>query len=165
VTQPPRSIRPLVRADIPAIVTLVDAVGLFPSALLAAMVLPFFEDASCQERWLTVDDSGPVAVAYVAPERMTEGTWNLLLIAVLPQRQGQGVGTALLCQIEQELAALGQRLLLVETSGLSEFEGTRAFYRRRGYDEEARIRDYYCAGEDKLVFRKALAVWPPVHLA
>ena len=24
-----------------------------------------------------VDDGGPVGVAYYAPERMTEGTWNL----------------------------------------------------------------------------------------
>jgi ribosomal protein S18 acetylase RimI-like enzyme len=65
---------------------------------------------------------------------------------------------ALLRHVEQALAARGERLLLVETSGSPGFERTRAFYRKRGYEEEARIRDFYRAGEDKVVFRKALAV-------
>lgn len=43
------------------------------------------------------------------------------------------------------------------TSGLASFERTRAFYRKCGYDEEARIRDFYRAGDDKIVYRKALA--------
>ena len=48
------------------------------------------------------------------------------------------------------------RFLLVETSGLPEFEDTRRFYRTRGYGEEARIRDFYTSGEDKVIFRRAL---------
>ena len=50
----------------------------------------------------------------------------------------------------------GGRLLPVETSGGEEFEYVRAFYRKSGYDEEARIREFYKAGDDKIVFRKAL---------
>lgn len=46
--------------------------------------------------------------------------------------------------------------LQVETSGLESFEYVRGFYRKSGYDEEARIREFYKAGEDKIVFRKAL---------
>jgi ribosomal protein S18 acetylase RimI-like enzyme len=79
------------------------------------------------------------------------------MIAVRPDRQRQGRGAALLRHVEQALAARDGRLLLVETSGLASFERTRAFYRKCGYDEEARIRDFYKAGEDKVVFRKALA--------
>lgn len=92
---------------------------------------------------------------------MTEGTWNLLLIAVHPAWQGTGIGTRLTTAVEMRLAAAGARLLLVETSGLPEFAATRGFYRRRGYAEEARIRDFYRAGEDKLVFRKALGAAQP----
>ncbi len=58
--------------------------------------------------------------------------------------------------IEQALAANGQRLLLVETSGLPRFEKTRAFYKKLGYNEEARIREFYQAGEDKIIFCKAI---------
>ena len=58
--------------------------------------------------------------------------------------------------VERALMSRGQRVLLVETSGLPSFERTREFYRKNGYDQEARIREFYNAGEDKIVFRKAL---------
>jgi GNAT superfamily N-acetyltransferase len=98
-----------------------------------------------------------VGVAYVAPERMTEGTWNLYLIAVHPDRQRQGRGMALLAYVEQMLADRGERILLVETSGMDDFEYVRAFYCKSVYDEEARIREFYRAGDDKIIFRKALS--------
>ncbi|MGW8188955.1 MULTISPECIES: GNAT family N-acetyltransferase [Sphingomonas] len=152
------TIRPAVRDDLPGLRRVIDGVGLFPSDMLDGMVAPFLDGrAGTGEFWLTVDgDAGPISVGYCAPERMTEGTWNMLLIAVDPVRQGAGVGAAMMAETERLLAESGQRILLVETSGLPEFERTRAFYRGLGYDEEARIRDFYQAGEDKVVFRKAL---------
>lgn len=117
---------------------------------------PFLRGDGGDDHWLVADDGGPVAVAYFTTERMTEGTWNLLLIAVLPTMQSQGIGAALMRSIEADLAARGQRVLLVETSGLPQFARTRAFYLRDGYEEEARIRDFYQAGEDKVIFRKLL---------
>ncbi len=66
-------------------------------------------------------------------------------------------GTELLRYVEQTvLGVRGARVLLVETSGLPLFERTRAFYCKCGYEEEARIRDFYKAGDDKIVYRKAL---------
>jgi len=116
----------------------------------------FSGETNSRDFWITDDDDGPVGVAYVAPERMTKGTWNLYLIAVHPDHQRQGRGMALLCYVEQMLAERGERVLLVETSGMDEFRYVRAFYRKNGYDEEARIREFYKAGDDKIVFRKAL---------
>jgi ribosomal protein S18 acetylase RimI-like enzyme len=150
------TIRPVTSDDGGALKALIDAVGLFPSDMLDGMMAGYFNGDPGDGFWITDDEGGPVAVAYYAPERMTSGTWNLYLIAVHPDRQGQGRGAALLGHVEQALAARGERLLLVETSGLPLFEPTRAFYRRRGYEEEARIRDFYQAGEDKVVFRKVL---------
>lgn len=80
------------------------------------------------------------------------------MIAVRPDRQGQGRGAALLRHVEDELRASSQRLLLVETSGLPTYERTRAFYGTCGYHQEARVRDYYQAGDDMVLFRKALSV-------
>lgn len=152
-------IRPTVEADVPRLKGVIEAVGLFPADMLDDMMRGFFEDAANGEFWLTGDRDGPVAVAYCAPERMTSGTWNLLLIAVAPHLQSQGVGAAIMHRIETDLAERGERILLVETSGLAEFERTRAFYRDRlRFEEEARIRDFYAAGDDKVVFRKALIV-------
>ncbi len=47
-------------------------------------------------------------------------------------------------------------MLIVETSSLDRFERTRRFYRDRGFVEEARIREFYGPGDDKIVFWKLL---------
>jgi ribosomal protein S18 acetylase RimI-like enzyme len=142
------------------LITLAEESGLFVSSQteeLAEMLDRYFSDESeGQDLWFTDDDNGIVGVAYVAPERMTEGTWNLYLIAIHPDCQRQGRGAALLSHIEQMLAKRGERLLLVETSGLEDFEYVRAFYRKSGFEEEARIREFYKAGDDKIIFRKVL---------
>ena len=149
-------VRPVTPEDMIALKAVIDANGLFPSDMLDDMMAGYFTGGA-NDFWLTDDAGGPVAIAYYAPERMTSGTWNLYLIAVHPDQQRQGRGAALLRHVEQALAARGERVLLVETSGLPAFERTRAFYRKNGYEEEARIREFYQAGEDKIIFRKSLA--------
>ena len=150
-------IRPVTATDLPDLKVVIDGSGLFLSEMLDEMIAGFFNGEAKDDFWLTVDEAGPKAIAYYTPERMTQGTWNVLLIAVHPAYQGKGHGAALMQYIENALAARGERVLLVETSGLSSFERTRAFYDKIGYDREARIRDFYNAGEDKIVFRKAIA--------
>ncbi len=46
--------------------------------------------------------------------------------------------------------------LSVGTAGVAEFEYVRKFYAKHGFEEEARIRDFYESGVDKVVFRKLL---------
>ncbi len=146
--------------DTNAVLALAEATGLFESNQieeLAQMLNQHFSDETdSQDIWFSDYDNELVGVAHVAPERMTEGTWNLYLIAIHPNHQRQGRGAALLSHIEEMLAKRGERVLLVETSGLKDFEYVRAFYRKSGYDEEARIRGFYKAGDDKIIFRKAL---------
>lgn len=153
-------IRSTTSDDTAAILGLAVSSGLFPpdatDEVAGVLASALNGDLGPDHVWLTDDDGGPVGVAYYAPERLTEGTWNLYMLAVRPDRQRQGRGAALVRHVERELAARGARLLLIETSGLGRFEQTRAFYRALGYDEEARIRDFYKAGDDKVVFRKAL---------
>ncbi len=147
--------------DVRAMIDVVDATKLFkPDGLdeVEAILNGYFAGTLDEDHhWIVdIDDGVPIAVAYFAPERMTEGTWNLYLIAVLPNRQGEGRGAALIRYVEATLIARAERVLLVETSGLTSFEATRGFYRRCGFDEEARIREFYAAGDDKIIFRKAL---------
>jgi ribosomal protein S18 acetylase RimI-like enzyme len=152
-------IRPTEPEDQSAIIQVATASGLFePSqtAELVQLLEQFYASEDSREIWLTDDDDGPVGVAYLAPERMTEGTWNLYLIAIHPARQRQGRGEALLEHIQNLLIQRGERILLVETSGTEDFDYVRAFYRKSGFSEEARIREFYAAGVDKVVYRKAL---------
>lgn len=154
-------IRPITRNDNSAVMTLAKASGLFKLHELEELgsgLADYFDgDQSRTHFWLADDDGGLVSVAYCAPEAMTDGTWNLLFIAVRPDLQGQGRGAALLHHVERTLTERGERVLLVETSGTDALERTRAFYRKHGFDEEARIREYYRAGDDKVIYRKALA--------
>jgi ribosomal protein S18 acetylase RimI-like enzyme len=149
--------------DTISLIAIAEASGLFqPNQLdeIGEMLTDYFSSCSdssnSDPHWITDDDGKPVGVAYCASEPMTDGTWNLQLIAIRPDRQGQKRGTALLHYVEQVLTARGARVLLVETSGLPSFKRTRTFYRKCGYDEEARIRDFYKAGDDKIVYHKAL---------
>ena len=42
-------------------------------------------------------------------------------------------------------------------SSRADYEPTRAFYLRVGYVEEARLRDFYARGDDKVFYVKRLA--------
>ena len=151
------NIRPLKSDDLTDLKEVIDANDLFPSHLLDGMLSNYLGDKDCRDLWFTCDKDKPVAIAYCAPEQMTEGTWNLYLIAVHPDYQSQGIGTSMMNYIEAFLRERGERLILVETSSLSDFERTRTFYLQMGYQKEAQIREFYQAGEDKIVFRKLLA--------
>lgn len=92
------------------------------------------------------------------PEPMTDGTWNMRALAVAPAHQGAGAGggAAIVAATEGAVAGMQGRLLIVDTSRIEAFVGARQFYLRCGYAEEARIRDVWGAGDDKVTFRKAL---------
>lgn len=120
------------------------------------MLLPMAEpwlSGRADHTWLTaLDQQTPIGFAYVEPERMTEGTFNLLAIAVLPSAQRGGVGKALVASLIQRLREKRGRVLLVETSSLDEYSATRSFYEGQAFTREARIRDFYQEGEDKIVY-------------
>lgn len=150
-------VRATVAADIPALQRVLDGTELFPSEMLPDMINGFLAGGDSDEIWLTCEIKGNAAgFCYAVPEQLAEGAWNMLAIAVEPSAQGHGAGGALVARLEAELAAKGQRILIADTSGTDAFANTRAFYVKNGYDEEARIRDFWAAGDDKVIFRKAL---------
>ena len=152
-----KQIRNVSIQDMEALNRVIDSSGLFPSDLLSEMMNDYFTNPHSHDIWLTyIPDETPVAIAYCAPERLTEGTYNLYLIAVHEEFQGLGIGGELMRYIEELLQMKGQRILLVETSGLPEYERTRKFYDTCGYPREAVIRDFYREEEDKVIFWKKL---------
>ncbi|MBK9103806.1 MAG: GNAT family N-acetyltransferase [Saprospiraceae bacterium] len=143
--------------DLEHLKSVIDSNGLFPSDLLDEMTNDYFSNEKTTDIWLTKEiDSIPAAVVYCAPERMTEGTFNLYLIAISKNLQGKGISSEMMAYLENFLRENGNRILLVETSSLPEFELTRKFYDELGYKREAVIREFYQEGEDKVVFWKKL---------
>jgi ribosomal protein S18 acetylase RimI-like enzyme len=150
-------VRPTVPADIAALKRVLDVTGLFPSEMLADMVDSFLHAAECDEVWLTCEEArDAIGFCFAAPEKFTEGTWNMLAIAVHPDSQRKGAGAAIVKHLEGALRERGERILIADTAGTNEFAQTRQFYRRNGYTEEARIRDFWAVGNDKVVFWKAI---------
>ena len=161
LSNPERTVRSALPADSEAMLSVVRATGLFPPEEfheVETLFDDFFSNQLGQDHFLLTAIAGKdvAGVAYYAPERMTRGTWNLYMIAVHPDRQGEGHGRALVRSVEDALSQQGERMLIIETAGLPSFEPTRSFYRSCGYEEEARIRNFYDNGTDKVIFCKLL---------
>jgi ribosomal protein S18 acetylase RimI-like enzyme len=90
------------------------------------------------------------------PVPLTSGTFDLYWIVVDPRAHKRGYGQLLLRAAEEDAARRGGRLLLIETSSQESYESSVRFYKRNGYHLEARVRDFYRPGDDKLVFVKEL---------
>ena len=140
--------------DAEAMVAVAAGSGLFSAAEMDAFAPMIREGAGDGDAlWLVTDSLQGVAM--VEAEGFADHVWNLRFIAVLPAVRGQGGGRLLLRAAEVAVLEQGARMLLVETDGSAAFTRVRGFYRAAGYDEEARIRDYFGPGQDKVVFRKA----------
>jgi hypothetical protein len=46
--------------------------------------------------------------------------------------------------------------MIVETSSRDDYAPTRRFYNKRGYEEAARLRDFYAPGDDRVVLSKRM---------
>jgi ribosomal protein S18 acetylase RimI-like enzyme len=97
-----------------------------------------------------------VGYACWGPTPGTEGTHDLYWIVVAPERQGTGIGRALLRHVETTLTADGCRLLVAETSGRADYALTRAFYEKHGFTRAAIIPGYYAPGDDLVLYTKDL---------
>jgi len=86
----------------------------------------------------------------------TEGTSDLYWIVVDRTRQGHGIGSELLGEVERRLTADGRRLVVVETSSRADYAPTRGFYEARGYSRTATIPAYYAPGDDLVIYTKDL---------
>lgn len=86
----------------------------------------------------------------------TDRTYDLYWIAVHPEAQRTGAGTVLMSEVERELESRRARMLVIETSSRDDYVPTRRFYLKHGYQEAARLRDFYAPGDDRVVFSKRL---------
>lgn len=150
-------IREITSDDVDALIELAKTLQ-FDADELAVVrgTLTDYLEGNSQALWFTAVDSQPVGVIYCEPELMTQGTWNVLMLSIAPDCRRKGYGSALMQQVETALVTQGAHLVIVETSSRDEFKPARDFYAKCGYSEEARIRNFYALGDDKVVFAKQL---------
>ena len=152
-----QQIRPVTTADVDELKIVLDSCELFPPEYLDEMISDYFNNAETEDHWFTfLIDEKPVAIGYCIPEKLTEGTYNLLAIGVSQNAQRKGVASAMMEYIEQQLKQNNGRLLLVETSSDEAQIAARKLYQKIGYKQVAVIDDFWKDGEDKIVFLKQL---------
>ncbi|MEM4247835.1 MAG: GNAT family N-acetyltransferase [Candidatus Nanoarchaeia archaeon] len=106
--------------------------------------------------YIAEDENSSEIYGYVCygPTPATEGTFDLYWIAVSPEKQGKGIGATLLKFVEDKVKSAGGRLLIIETSSREKYRPTQNFYLKNAYIIEARIKDFYSIGDDRLIFTK-----------
>lgn len=97
-------------------------------------------------------DGGLEGYACYGPAPCTVGSFDLYWIAVHPAAQGNGLGKALFHAVAEAAAAQGGRILFAETSSREQYAPTRRFYEGCGCTVRAVVRDFYDAGEDKVIY-------------
>ena len=153
-------IRPIVAKDRQVILELIHLTGLFTKEeeQVAMEVIDVCLTKSGQQDYIIVvieNEQGAIA-GYMCygPTPMTEGVVDLYWLAVHPGKHRQGYGKALIQWLEKSVQEKKGRLIVIETSSRDKYAATRNFYQRLGYVENARIRDFYCPGDNLLIYCK-----------
>ncbi len=87
---------------------------------------------------------------------LTDSTFDFYWLAVSPAAQGKGYGRALISFVEEQVREAGGALLVLETSSLESYSRTIRIYEECGYQIVARIKNFYRAGDDKIILTKEI---------
>ncbi|MGA7279580.1 MAG: GNAT family N-acetyltransferase [Desulfocapsaceae bacterium] len=85
---------------------------------------------------------------------LTENRFDLYWIAVDPGAGRAGIGTRLLREMETHLRLNGSGHIYIDTSSTEGYLAARKFYENNGYQVVAHLKDFYRAGDDKMIYRK-----------
>lgn len=151
--------RELRSADRPPLEQILTSCNAFTSAEVACaleLIDSVLNNPDQQDYEVIVAETNGQVAGYVlfGPVPLTQGNYDLYWIATHPALQGQGVGRQLMTETEQRLQVRGARMLCLETSSQDFYQRTRRFYEQGGYKEEARIRDFYRPGDDRITYVK-----------
>jgi len=149
------------KRDTPALMEILrDTPEFTPSEVVVAeeVIDSYLKDPANSGYYTLVaeDDSGIAGYICYGPTPLTDGTWDMYWEAVAREKQGQGIGGALMKAAEKEIGKVGGRLALIETSSTPAYEKTLRFHLGLGYEIIARIPDFYSPGDDKLILQKRL---------
>lgn len=149
------------KSDVTAIAEIVQSSGFFSAAELDIAIelaeekLDLGEESSYQ--FLFAEQNGFV-ICYACWGFIpaTTGSVDLYWIAVRQDARGQGLGKKLLLEAEKIIRASGGLKIYVETSSREQYQPTRSFYERRGYQQAAFLEDFYAPGDSKIIYLKNL---------
>ncbi|MBL9003837.1 MAG: GNAT family N-acetyltransferase [Myxococcales bacterium] len=156
-------IRPAKKADRDALCQLVEAAGVFSAEEIATAqeiidqalqrpALDNYQIVLAQQ----VGSDQVAGYACYARTPFTRAASDLYWLATHPQHRRFGIARQLIATMEAALAKEGIEHVRVETSGTGGYSAARSFYDRCGYQNIARIPDFYKPGDDLYTYYKRL---------
>ncbi len=145
------------KSDIGDICALVRATGFFNEAevgIAGELVDERLSKGSASGYEFIIAEQGGKIVGYACFGKIdgTEASFDLFWIAVSPDCQRQGLGRKVMRKAEEIMHGVGAMLIYVETSSSDKYSVTRAFYESMGYQEKARLDDFYKKGDGKIIY-------------
>jgi len=101
-------------------------------------------------------DGVTAAYSCYGPISMSKTCFDLYWIATHNDYRGKGIGRKLLEETYRQASKMGCKIIIAETSGLEHYSPTRAFYISNKFEMEARLKDFYDEGDDKLFYTKRI---------
>lgn len=147
--------------DRDAIRRIVESTGFFNPAevgIAVELVDDWLTKRDASDYSFLVAEVGGHVVGYtcLSPIEGTQSSWDLHWIAVSPDQQGTGIGRRLIVASEDLAKSRGATRVYVDTSGRAQYEPTRKFYERCGYEVAATLPDFYAPGDAKVLYLKVL---------
>ena len=95
-------------------------------------------------------------VGYICfgPIPMTDRCYDLYWICVDRSSKKTGIGSLLISRMESDLEQRKARHIYIDTSSSPPYDDARSFYERHGYRVVSVSPDFYCEGDDKIVYVK-----------
>jgi acetoin utilization deacetylase AcuC-like enzyme/GNAT superfamily N-acetyltransferase len=149
--------------DVGRVRSLVASTGFFNAAeveVAADLVTERLTKGIRSGYYFVLAERGSALVAYACygPVAGTQGSFELYWIAVAPEEQRRGLGAQAYVRAEAAMGKAGARQIYADTSTSDRYAPTRGFYQRMGFVEQARLADFYAAGDGKIVYVKELGV-------
>lgn len=158
-------IRPAKQPDRDALCTLVESAGVFSAEEITTareLIDQALENPSLDNYQILlaehVGSGHVVGYACYARTPFTRAASDLYWLATHPGHRRGGVARQLIATMEADLQRARVEHVRVETSGTGGYSAARSFYDRCGYQNIARIPDFYKPGDDLYTYYKRLPV-------
>jgi ribosomal protein S18 acetylase RimI-like enzyme len=154
-------IYPTIPDDRPRILEITHTSGLFSNEeirCVTELIDDYFQKAamspymflSCRAR------ANPIGYICFGHRDMTNGTFDAYWMAIDAKYRRIGVGKRLMLATESHVIEMGGHLLTTETSDNDIYSPTRTFLQSIGFDEVARIANFYKPNEGIVMYAKYL---------
>jgi GNAT superfamily N-acetyltransferase len=149
------------KRDIQRVMEIVDSTGFFYDHEVEVAVELVAERLSHGEStgyYFVFAEVDGITAAYscFGPITMSKTSFDLYWIATHNAFRGKGIGKQLLEETYRHARSMGCKIIIAETSGQEHYAPTRAFYVSNKFDLEARLKDFYDEGDDKLFYTKRI---------